>query len=241
MNTAEFSVNLTKKDIQDIIMRYHFRKEDEVLLFALYHAMQPFVRIKGYYQWKNGDDVIQYKEYAVVFLTLGDGIDDLQDLYMNKGCLSEAYMLECISLEMLMKAYEELVKQLQREYGKWVEKIDFLGDTYPMELLPELYHGFEGITITYNEQLVLIPGKSVVFLLPVIDKQIENPCHICKNCKNEACLFRKKEQGKDNESSREWKDFSAGKETDFAARRLEISASNRNTYGYQRIFGKEIR
>lgn len=58
---------------------------------------------------------IQYEEYAIVFLTLGDGVDALQDVYLERKCLSEAYIIECVSLAILDKAYEEFVKQLQKK------------------------------------------------------------------------------------------------------------------------------
>jgi len=126
----------------------------------------------------------------VVFLTLGNGIDALQELYLNKKCLSEAYMIECIALELLAKAYREFVKGVQKETGKWAKKIDFLGDTYPIELLPKLYDEFEQMDITYNEKMVLSPEKSVVFLLPISKEKKGNICNICKSCSNKACALR---------------------------------------------------
>lgn len=225
MNTVDILVNLETEDLNHIIQRYHFREEDFISLQALSRVMMPLLQAKAYYLWKGKGDTIQYEDYAIVFLTLGKGIDDLQDVYLNSRCLSEAYMIECIALEMLTKAYEEFVKRVQRETGKWAVKIDFLGDTYPMTLLPELYEKFGQMDISYNEQMVLTPGKSVVFLLPMSERKTKNPCHVCENCSNKECLFRKE-------------CLTKGKRLEESGRKRNVIPFNVNTYGYQRIFGK---
>lgn len=191
METVKLQVRLTKGDLKEAAGRYHFREEDFPLLDAIYQGILPLLQIKAYYQWGEKGTPIQYEEYVIVFLTLGDGVDALQDVYLERKCLSEAYIIECVSLAILDKAYEEFVKQLQKKTGKWAEKIDFLGDTYSMELLPNLYNEFETMDITYNESLVLLPTKSVVFLLPMSAEKQEGVCHICSRCQNKRCIFRK--------------------------------------------------
>ncbi len=186
-------VTLETEDFKNMMLKYHFRKEDFASLQSLSCMLVPLLRAKAYYVWKEKGDVISYERYAVVFLTLGDGPDALQEIYLSRNCLSEAYMVECIALELLTKAYEEFVKIMQQETGMWAVKIDFLGDTYPIEILPKLYQEFGQMDISYNEKLVLSPGKSVVFLLPVSEKKAEYPCDICKNCGNQDCLFRQKD------------------------------------------------
>lgn len=192
MNQKNFRITLEKEDLKNMIRKYHFRKEDFTSLQSLNRMLVPLLQAKAYYIWKEKGDRISYEKYAVVFLTLGDGADALQEIYLCRNCLSEAYMIECIALELLTKAYEEFVKMLQKETGTWAVKIDFLGDTYPLNILPDLYKEFGKMDISYNEKFVLSPGKSVVFLLPVSEKKTENPCNICKNCENQDCLFRQK-------------------------------------------------
>ena len=191
METVSLQIRMTKEELKEAAERYHFREEDFSLLDALYQGILPLLQIKAYYQWGRKGTPIQYEEYAIVFLTLGDGVDSLQDVYLERKCLSEAYIIECVSLALLSKAYEEFVKQLQRKTGKWAEKIDFLGDAYPMEMLPDLYKEFGPMDITYNESLVLLPAKSVVFLLPVSADKQEGVCNICSHCQNKRCIFRK--------------------------------------------------
>lgn len=226
MNTSDIIIDLETKDLENIMNRYHFSDTDFFSLQALSRSVAPLLQPKAYYIWKEKKEPILYEDYAVVFLTLGNGVDELQDVYLNRQCLSEAYMIECIAMEALTQAYEIFVKKVQAERGKWAAKIDFLGDTYPMELLPELYEGFEQMEITFSEQLVLSPKKSVVFLLPMSEHKMKNPCHICENCGNTECLFR--EESKKNESRKLLK-----------IDEKKIFSSQTNTYGYQRIFGKK--
>ena len=204
-----------------MIARYHFRAEDIPIIQSLSQVMQPLLRVRAYYVWQKRDSVISYDDYAVVFLTLGNGVDRLQELYMEQNCLSEAYMIDCIALEYLTKAYEEFVRLIQKETGKWAVKIDFLGDTYPIEMLSTLIQKFDKMEIGYNEKFVLTPSKSVAFLLPMSDARTKNPCHICENCSNTECLFRKDSRGKKE-----------------GMRSSDNQQAMPNTYGYQRIFGE---
>lgn len=190
MNTVDIRINMGSEDIKHIIKRYHFREEDFLSLQALSGSMAPLLQVKAYYLWKSGDSLIPQKDYAAVFLTLGSGVDEMQEIYLSKNCLSEAYMIECIAIEMLYKSYGELIREVQRQTGKWVEKMEFLGDTYPIELLPKLYREFGQMDISYNEKFVLSPGKSVVFLLTMSDEKREGDCSLCESCGNKTCILR---------------------------------------------------
>lgn len=193
MEERKLSVSLGAEDLRNMIKTYHFSVEDLSSLQSLNHMLAPLLRVKAYYIWKEKGKIISYEKYAVVFLTLGDGADALQEFYLGRKCLTEAYIVECLSLELLKKAYGELVREIQAETGKWAVKIDFLGDTYPLGLLPDLSKEFGQMDITYNDKFVLSPGKSVVFLLPVSEKKIGNPCNLCENCSNKECFFQKRD------------------------------------------------
>lgn len=189
MNTVDLHCRLEKEDFPKLIQKYHFNAEDLGALQAFEEALQPLLKAKLYYVWKEKE--ADLKQFAVCFVTLGDGVDVLQELYLDRECVSQAYMLECIASELLFKAYEEGVDFLQKESGKWAERIEFLGDTYPLEWMEQWYGEFEGMEVQYNEQFVLSPKKSVVFLLPVSEKkQAENPIHICASCQNKTCAYR---------------------------------------------------
>lgn len=226
-------IKLEEDDFGKLQNKYHFLSEDREKLEGMYQAIFPLIETKAYYVWKERDDIIHYENYGVVFVSLGAGIDALQEVYIRKQCLTEAHMADCIGLELLMKAYEELIKHVQRETGKWATKIDFLGETYPIELLPKLYRDFAGeIEVQYNQNFVLTPSKSVVFLLPMSDEKIGDPCHICENCSNVFCLFRQGKGGK--KGSR----FEERLQSLMQAKQQRLK-SDRGSYGIKNIFGRE--
>lgn len=231
----QLHLKLREEDFNKLQKRYHFLPEDKEKLMGLYQAILPLTEARAYYVWKECNDKIAYENYGIFFVTLGEGIDELQEVYIRKQCLTEAYMTDCIGLELLMKAYEELIKHVQRETGKWAAKIDFLGDTYPIELLPELYQDFaDKIEVKYNQNFILSPSKSVVFLLPMHEEKKGNPCHICDSCSNVFCLFRQGEEGK--EGSR----FEKRLRLLIQAKQQKLK-SDRGSYGIQNIFGNETK
>lgn len=192
MQKISLEIQLDTEDLRKLIRRYRFSEADFSRLSALFQALEPIVQPRAYYVWKQKEDPVRYEDYAIVFLSLGDGVDALQDVYLEREAVTEGYMIECLASELLLKAYKECVRLLQAERGKWAEKIDFLGDTYPLELMERFYADFEGMPITFNAQYVLQPKKSVVFLLPMLSAQEgkeHTPCHICENCKNVDCIY----------------------------------------------------
>lgn len=228
--------------INQVIKRYHFLEQDRESLSVLYQALLPLIRTEVFYIWNPvlkteempkcettskcetmqsnvdaGDE--RNEDQALVFLSLGKAMDEFQSIYMDAGCLREAYMLECIGLELLTEAYEEFVKQVQQDTHKWAKRLEFVGDNCPIETLPGLYRQVftEPGPITYSEQCILSPKKSVAFFLIMSDKKVDSkPCHICSQCKNTDCIFR--QAAPDSE---------------------KIYTGNRYSYGYQRFFGQQ--
>lgn len=218
------------KFIDKVINHYHFMGQDTAKLQALYQAVLPLIQVEAHYVYapelkvEYKDKVVgQAAENALVFLTLGHGMDQLQDVYMGANCLQEAYMLDCIGLELLTEAYEEFVKMLQRDTSKWAIKMDFLGDNYPLEELPKLHcqvFADSDASITYTPQFLLNPKKSVAFFLPLSEERVTmNPCHVCSQCKNVECIFRQEKT----------------KTTGYQVRK----PANVYSYGYQRTFGDQ--
>lgn len=220
MKTMELNLKLNEQNIRDCLLRYHFKNTDFPLLCALNSALSPLLKTQVWYHRCAKNDQVTYADYLEVVLTLGAGIDALQDVYLERECVSEAYMLDCLALELLTRSYEEFVKRIQQKMGKWAAKIDFLGDTYPLELLPTLWRDVQPEGVTYNSQFMLTPKKSVVFFLPLQESAApQNPCRVCVGCGNADCIFR------------EEKEASARRKT-----AMPKPLPGNNTYGYQRIF-----
>jgi hypothetical protein len=130
---------------------------------------------------------------CAVIVSLGAGIDALQDSYEEKGCLTDAYMIECIAMELLQKTYELAAASLHEIYGLWMDGYDFLGERYPIELTEEVFGLLAPEEISYNQAYMLTPKKTVVFLTTLRKERKNSSCSVCDWCSNTGCQNRKKE------------------------------------------------
>ena len=221
METLALQLVLDDKAIDNLIKRYHFSSADRGMLKSLAEAALPLTDGKAYYEIKDDG------AYALCVCTLGAYFDRLQSIYLDKDCISEGYMLDCIGLELLSFSYEQLIKYLQERYGKWAISMEFIGEKYPMEMLPELLREFDGSGISCNEEFMLSPLKSVLFFLSLSDKDVgAKPCDICVNCGNVRCMFRKYDSERASVQSRP---------ADIALQKKQMQMS----YGVSRIFSNK--
>lgn len=89
-------------------------------------------------------------------MTLGNGADELSELYLNHEQLEEAYIADCLSLMLLSNAYEQFAKAVEEESSLYAIELSFLGDEYPLELLPEIFEHVspDGIHLTGSNMLM---------------------------------------------------------------------------------------
>ena len=236
MRTDAIEVTLSQNEIRQLCEQYHFPEKDNVKLEAAYQMMRPLLKVRAYSLAENVLGTLAAADYVPVLVTIGEGVDALQEVYLKRGAMSEAYRIECLSLAVLLKSYEEVAKKLQPVFGKKVSRLHFLGDDeYPFSLLHGIYTKIrqEGgqVEITYNEEYAMTPQKSVALILELaplqesgqgaeealLNKQQRKEkadalchvhfSHICESCPNVTCEYRK------------------------------VKKAN-YTYGYQRIFGK---
>lgn len=187
----KLDVSLGNKDFESIIRKYHFRTIDFDDLKALYRAIFPLIDSYAYYNYNFADQEIDYAEYVSCFITLGNSVDKIQTVYMDKELIMESYMIDCLASELLVKAYKQFVKYIEENSGKFVLKLDFLGDKYPVEMVSKLYEQDKPENISYNSCYQLSPSKTVTILLPLSEHKPENNvCNTCYLCKNMNCTIR---------------------------------------------------
>lgn len=77
--------------------------------------------------------------YEDVAMTLGSGIDALQEDYHQKGMLSESYMLEVLAGELLMQAYRAYNRYVKEHAKRHVARYHFPGseEEFPLAKLPQ--------------------------------------------------------------------------------------------------------
>lgn len=207
------SVSLNKKDIINLIARYHFNDADYDKLHCLYQCVLPLIDAVAYV------DINQSNDCANALVTLGNSIDSFRDLYSDKSLLSEAYMIECIGFELLTSAYKDLVTQLQCTTGLFVSAIDFLGDKYPLSLQNDFITTLQPQEIALTSSGMLSPSKSVSMILTLTANKPEcsDLFNTCATCPNTTCSHR----------------FSSNSHI---RNKIDFSSLPR-TYGNQTIFG----
>jgi len=188
-------IKLEKKDIDEIIARFHYSPEDYEMLSHLYSVIKPILETGIYYQiYDRAQEGISLDNYGTAIVTLGQGIDELIELFLSHEQVSMASMADSIGLMLLTKAYEKLVDTIQKKTDLSVTKLEFLGDNYDMSLLDNIYSQLKPDNVRISNSGMLMPLKSVCVILPL---EKSNPsstkdvCNICTNCKKMDCLMRK--------------------------------------------------
>ena len=146
---------LSSKDWKEFCSRFHFDNDKLPLIRAIYTAMLPLVDAFAYYSIKQDLPGVSLAHYAYGLVTLGNGVDELSELYLNHEQLEEAYIADCLSLMLLSNAYEQFAKAVEEESSLYAIELSFLGDEYPLELLPKIFEHVspDGIHLTGSNML----------------------------------------------------------------------------------------
>lgn len=193
-----FKVELTDKEIRDMMVRYHFRETDFFVLQRIYESILPLVKVTAYVDLvRTKEERLKYpwidKElYAVVVMTLSDRIDRMQELYLEVEEVLTAYQMDCVALEIMRKGYCMLDLKIRESKALYPVRYDFLGEKYPLSLGMELLKQIDGCPVRMNESGQLFPLKSAIYVLQLSDKPRHGDLNICEYCKEkDTCLFRK--------------------------------------------------
>lgn len=191
---CELTPRLSSGDWKEFCDRFHFPATDLPHIQAIYAALLPLTQCCAYYSLDQDIDAIAFSHYAYGFVTLGSGMDELSDLYLNHEQIQEAYIVDCLSLMLLSKAYEDFAQTVEKQTGLYLAELSFLGDTYPLALLPQMYERLAPDAIEMTEGNMLRPLKTATLILrldterPQDRKQL---CNACATCRNFSCPSRK--------------------------------------------------
>ena len=220
--------------LQEFSRKYHYENDQMTLLTEVSFAMQERIRLdnrKGRAGWMadNGRQEQMEREKPVgcpVCITLGSGVDAIQETYLTAGLLTEAYMVETLGSELLLKAYPQWNGWVAAQGKHRVSRYFFLGseEQYPIEQLPELLRILQ-VPVTCTPAYCMLPKKSVAFYAELTDitpgmtgKDDKDFCEgICVGCSSKNCPNRMEKQ------------HVGAYDADMTDRPF--------TYGYQRIFG----
>lgn len=211
--------------LRSVQKKFHYGEEQFEALLAVAEKMLPVMRKEAF--WERGA-VPGFKEEQgdsgtaceAVVMSLGEGLDDLQEDYSRRGMLLETYMLETLAGELLMKGYGVYNSSVKTE-GTWhVARYHFPGsdENFPLEMLPDLL-GKLSERVSCNNYFYMKPKKSVVFVAELTQDQALWCEGICTGCNSVKCPNRIEENS--------YKKYINGAGADLPL-----------NYGYSRIFGK---
>ena len=191
---CKLTPELSSGDWKDFCSRFHFASTDLPHIQAIYTALLPLVECYAYYSVDQDLDEVSLSHYAYGFVTLGTGLDELSELYLNHEQIQEAYIVDCISLVLLSKAYEEFAHVIENQTNLHLAELSFLGDTYSLDLLPQIYERLAPDAIRLTEGLMLRPLKTATLILhldTIAHTDLKQLCNTCATCKNLSCPSRK--------------------------------------------------
>jgi len=191
MNKIELSVSIDEGEWCEFIQKYHFQPENAEELKKVYRNMKEKLNSVAFIEMTSEVKTsIPYESYCICVVTLGDGIDQIQDEYSRNEAYSEAFMVECIGMELLKRAYEQLSEIVAENYGQWLKKYDFFGDVFPLEEMKDIVDQMPESVVTCNQVYLLQPKKSVVFVAEMVNDKSEIQCNLCDSCGNTTCPVR---------------------------------------------------
>lgn len=187
---------LSAADWKDFCSRFHFASADLPRIKSIYTALLPLTEAYAYYSLDQDLNEVSLSHYAYGFVTLGNGVDELSELYLNHDQIEEAYIIDCLSLVLLSTAYEEFAQVVEKETNLHLAELSFLGDKYPLDLLPQIYESLAPENIKLTDGQMLMPLKTAVLILALDTRahsDIKKMCSSCAACRNLSCPSRKKQ------------------------------------------------
>lgn len=181
-------VHLSDWQYQNILAHYHFQDE----------ALGALQQIGGLTE-RAAEPVLYYDDFPeqtgvshrlAVIVTLGNGVDMLQDRYSESGKLSESYMVECIGMELLKEAYGQAAERIHAHTGRWISGFSFVGDAVPFPYMERIFDRLAPDAVSFNQAYMLTPKKTVVFLTELCTERKNSYCHVCADCGYLACPCR---------------------------------------------------
>ncbi len=192
---------LTSEFLENVKSRYHYGENDMPLLRSVAADMAGCMRwqesVYLVYGNESGaqknpsvqederDDGKGYHTTATVIMTLGIGIDLLQERYQSTGRMLESYMVESIGGELLMLGYRELSGWVKERTGYNVTAQHFFGEDarYPLAQMPEALARAGQTKVSCNDGFCLTPRKSVVYQIELSKdgggESCTEPCAVC--------------------------------------------------------------
>ncbi len=212
--------SVTAAFIGEVQKNYHYREEQREGLEQVARRLLPLLRREACWEQRIDGDDGQGAVYSQVLMTLGQGPDLLQEQYGAQGLLTECYMVESLSCELLLLGYQAYNRYVEANTGYHVAQYHFPGGggRFGLEEIPKWLARFT-LPVQCTEALYLTPKKSALFAAELTREKGRRCPGICAGCENRQCVNRMEEGTPRERLSGKWADMPL-------------------PYGYSRIFGR---
>lgn len=216
---------LSSAFLEKVHKKFHFNAAQAFELQTVAEEMLPLMREKAFWERREffGGNKHQSESCSVIYeqvvMSLGNGVDCLQERYSERELLSQSYMIEVLAGELLLQGYAAYNRYIRKNTDWHVARYHFLGseEEFPLEMLPDLLKEFTPL-ISCNSAFCMLPKKSVAFIAELTQDEKVQCKGICVDCNSPNCSNR----------------IADG---DLVKRRLSVMADMPLSYGYGRIFG----
>lgn len=188
--TKRPDIQLNREELLAAAEDWHFDRGAFPDLQRMYRALLPLLETEVTVVWK--PELLT----AYCAVTLGAGIDRLQEQCSDSGSVSGAYMLECLGSVLLQKAYDTVDELLRENTGLFVQRYIFPGDgELPLSENARILERIReaGVAdppaVSCNGSYVLTPQKSVVFVAVLGADRKDR--QLCDACPSVTCPNRK--------------------------------------------------
>lgn len=175
--------------LEEVRKKYHYDAEAYESLCSVAEAMLSPIREEAC--WEHRLYRAEKGWESEVGITLGKGVDILQEQYLSGQLLSESYMVESLASELLLLGYAAYNRYVAEETPYHVARYHFLGseEGYPIEGLGALLNRLR-LPIVCNEAYCMMPKKSVAFVAELTKEAGVHCRGICVGCHSRNCPNR---------------------------------------------------
>lgn len=115
---VRMAVEQPNKDafIEQVMRKYHFSTEEKEALQQVYEKVRIYMAPYAIYRINTrmrGVPLLDAEQSALVAMTLGEGVDRLQEYYEREHALSESYMVECVANELLCRCMRISIRAIR--------------------------------------------------------------------------------------------------------------------------------
>lgn len=213
---------LTHRFLNRVQEKYHYGSAQRAELYAVAREMSVPVQKEAFWEHSlmaaEGSMAGAYgAAYEQVVMSLGKGLDMLQESYDAKEMLLQSYMLEVLASELLLRGYEAYNCFIKKSTGWHVAGYHFPGseDAFPLEALPDMLKNLTQ-RVSCNQAYGMTPKMSTVFIAELTQDETVQCEGVCTGCGSVSCPNRIGGEGQ---------------------KQLQAPMQQPLTYGYGRIFG----